>query len=199
MKAFCHRNEINAAYKSNLKTTKNVPLPPPFSNPSLMFYMKIAFIFLGMEELVVPGIKHTKINTSVIICTLSSVFKIHAGWDVLNLEMHALCWWWSRPNRNFRCSPDIIFCSSHLTHSHCLPTQSSRHCACHLDVTLLVVTGFSGTLTSTACEAQNCACHVASAGYWCVNGSTRSLWVSRWGWVGDCGLQGPFREDWSLF
>lgn len=117
-KAFCHRNEINAAYKSNLKTTKNVPLPPPFSNPSLMFYMKIAFIFLGMEKLVVPGIKHTKINTSVIICTLSSVFKIHAGWDVLNLEMRALCWWWSRPNRNFRCSPNIIFCSGHLTHSH---------------------------------------------------------------------------------
>lgn len=44
-----------------------------------MFYMKIAFIFLGMEELVVAGIKHTKTNTRVIICTLASVFTIHAG------------------------------------------------------------------------------------------------------------------------
>lgn len=39
------------------------------------------------------GINSAKINNSVIICTLSSVFKIHAGWDFPNLEVHALCWW----------------------------------------------------------------------------------------------------------
>lgn len=36
------------------------------------------------------GIESAKINTSVIICTLSSVFKIHAGWDFLNFETYAL-------------------------------------------------------------------------------------------------------------
>jgi hypothetical protein len=48
-----------------------------------MLYMKMAFIFDGVEELMAAGTKHAKINKSVIICTLSSVFKIHAGWDCL--------------------------------------------------------------------------------------------------------------------
>lgn len=34
----------------------------------------------------VAGIKSVKINNSVIICTLSSVFKIHAGWNFPHLE-----------------------------------------------------------------------------------------------------------------
>ena len=39
------------------------------------------------------GIKSAKINNSVIIRTLSSVFKIYAGGDFPHLEMYALCWW----------------------------------------------------------------------------------------------------------
>lgn len=74
----------------------------------LEFYMKIAFIFRCGEKLVVTGIKHTEINTSVIICTLSSVFKIHAGRDFLNLEMCALCWW-LRIKKNFKRLPKTLF------------------------------------------------------------------------------------------
>lgn len=59
----------------------------------LMFYIKMAFIFHGIEELLAAGIESAKINNSVIICTLSSVFKILAGWDFPHLEMYALCWW----------------------------------------------------------------------------------------------------------
>lgn len=176
--------------KVTKKPQKNVPLPPSFSNPSLMFYMKIAFIFLGMEELVVAGIKHTKINTSVIICTLSSVFKIHAGWDVLNLEMRALCWWRSRPNRNFSVARHYF-----LRQSLDWLTPPSR--ACRPGVTLLVVTGFSGTLTSTTvCEALRTALatwQVVAMDALAVplGGSECRVRVS--------GRQGPLRAGWSLF
>lgn len=76
--------------------------------------------------LVVAGIKHTKISTSAIICTLSSVFKIHASWDALNSEMRALCCWWSRPNGKFRCSPTFSVAVTWLAHT-ALPRQRSQH------------------------------------------------------------------------
>lgn len=53
----------------------------------------MAFIFYGTEELLAAGIKSAKINNRVIICTIPSALKIHAGWDFPNLEMCALCWW----------------------------------------------------------------------------------------------------------
>lgn len=66
---------------------------PPLSSQTLMLHIKMAFIFHGMEELMAAGIKSAKINNSVITCTLSSAFKIHASWDFPNLEMCAFCWW----------------------------------------------------------------------------------------------------------
>lgn len=73
----------------------------------------MAFIFHDMEELMAAGIKHAKINKSVIICTLSSVFKIRAGWGFPNLEICASCWWSRTVNnlteRNFKILPKAFF------------------------------------------------------------------------------------------
>lgn len=57
-------------------TQKNVPLPPPFPSPSHVLYENS---FHLSRHGGIGGGWHTKIRTSVIICTLLSVFKINRG------------------------------------------------------------------------------------------------------------------------
>lgn len=62
-------------------------LPPSPSPGFSCFIGKWLSSLNGIQELMAAGFGIVKINKSVIICTLSSVFKIHAGWDFPELAM----------------------------------------------------------------------------------------------------------------